>query len=144
MAGTPGIAPDFRCLIIPDGRGTILLLERERGDPMGILRLPLARLALAALLTALLLAVVPTTASSNFTLVRSYDGIVSGGEFGYACVVIGDMDGDGIPEFAIGAPGDNTGGDNAGRVFIYRGAHPLGDSAAWVITGAPGERLGHS
>jgi hypothetical protein len=54
------------------------------------------------------------------------------------------MDGDGMDEFAIGAPGDATGGAQAGRVFIYRGGDPLDDDPAWVITGAPGERLGHS
>ncbi len=98
----------------------------------------------ATLLAAFLASVVPSPVSADFTLVRTYDGTTSGGEFGYACEVIGDMDGDGIAEFAIGDPADDTGGENAGRVFIYRGGHPLPDDPTWVITGGPGERLGHS
>jgi hypothetical protein len=87
---------------------------------------------------------IPATASAAITLLRTYDGTVFGDEFGYSCVVVGDMDGDGIAEFVIGAPADDTGGENAGRVFIYRGGHPLGDAPSWVITGMPGERLGHA
>jgi hypothetical protein len=87
---------------------------------------------------------VPAVALAAITLQRTYDGAVPAGEFGYACAVIGDMDGDGFAEFAIGAPGDATGGADAGRVFIYRGGHPLADEPTWVITGGPGERLGHS
>jgi FG-GAP repeat protein len=98
---------------------------------------PLLATGLVALLTA-------SPAFAGFTLIRTYDGPAAGSEFGYSCAVIGDMDGDGIDEFAIGAPGDATGGPQAGRVFIYRGGDPLSDQPAWVITGAPGERLGHS
>ncbi|HYM80991.1 MAG TPA: integrin alpha [Candidatus Limnocylindria bacterium] len=97
-----------------------------------------------ATLSVLLATVVPTPASASFAVVRTFDGLVSEGEFGYACVVVGDMDGDGIADFAIGAPGDDAGGDDAGRVFVYRGGHPLDDEPDWVITGAPGERLGHA
>jgi len=94
--------------------------------------------------TTLLVSAAASPVSAGFTLIRTYDGPATGSEFGYSCAVIGDMDGDGIDEFAIGAPGDATGGAEAGRVFIYRGGDPLSDQPAWVITGAPGERLGHS
>ena len=67
-----------------------------------------------------------TSAFAAITLVRTYDGPAAGAEFGFSCVVVGDMDGDGMDEFAIGAPGDATGGAQAGRVFIYRGGNPLG------------------
>jgi hypothetical protein len=33
----------------------------------------------------------------------------------------GDVDGDGAPDFAVGAQGDDSGGDGAGRVYIWRG-----------------------
>jgi len=99
---------------------------------------------LRSCVTVMLALCVPATAPAAITLQRTYDGTVPGGEFGYACDVIGDMDGDGFPEFAIGAPGDATGGPEAGRVFIYRGGHPLADDPAWTIIGAPGDRLGHS
>jgi FG-GAP repeat protein len=97
----------------------------------------------AALAAALLIPVPAAPAFAAFTLIRTYDGPVAGGEFGRSCLVVGDMDGDGIDDFAIGAPGDATGGANAGRVFIYSGGDPLPASPAWVITGTPGERLGH-
>jgi hypothetical protein len=101
--------------------------------------LPTAAFAAAALVT-----FPAADASAVFTLIRAYDGPVAGGSFGYSCVVIGDMDGDGIAEFAIGAPDDATGGAGAGRVFIYRGGNPLPSDPAWVITGAPGEHMGRS
>ena len=89
-----------------------------------------------ALLTA------PALAALQF--LGSYDGTVAGGSFGHACIVVGDMDGDGADEFAIGAPADPSGGANAGRVFIYRGGDPLPALPTWVITGEPGDRLGTS
>ncbi|MCH8153417.1 MAG: FG-GAP repeat protein [Planctomycetes bacterium] len=36
--------------------------------------------------------------------------------------MIGDIDGDGVPDLLIGAQNDSTGGDLAGRVFFYSGA----------------------
>jgi hypothetical protein len=33
----------------------------------------------------------------------------------------GDVDGDGRPDFAVGAQGHDTGGDGAGRVYVWRG-----------------------
>src|SRR5436190_20902442 len=103
-----------------------------------------AKLPLAALVAALLVSIPAAPASAAFTLIRTYDGPVAGGSFGYSCVVIGDMDGDGIAEFAIGAPDDATGGAGAGRVFIYRGGNPLPNDPAWVVTGAPGEHMGQA
>jgi hypothetical protein len=38
--------------------------------------------------------------------------------FGSAVAVIGDVNGDGIPDLAVGAPNDNDGPDNAGAVWI--------------------------
>ena len=38
--------------------------------------------------------------------------------FGAALANIGDIDGDGVPDFAIGAPMDDTGGTNRGAVYI--------------------------
>ncbi len=76
---------------------------------------------------------------------RTWDGSVQNGQFSIACVVIGDMDGDGHPEYAIAASADPTPGPGAGRVFIFRGgsAH-LGEPPAWIIEGLPGDLLGTS
>jgi len=40
------------------------------------------------------------------------------GHFGWNMVSPGDVDGDGIPDLAVGAPQDNDGGNNRGAVYI--------------------------
>ena len=37
-------------------------------------------------------------------------------------VQMGDFDGDGVDDVAVGAPGDNTLGADAGTVWVVRGA----------------------
>jgi hypothetical protein len=39
-------------------------------------------------------------------------------EFGRAVASLGDLDGDGVPELAVGAPTDSTGGTKRGAVYI--------------------------
>lgn len=46
--------------------------------------------------------------------------LVSGSRFGSALANLGDLDGDGFEDFAVGAPYD--GEDRNGRVYIYRGS----------------------
>lgn len=52
-----------------------------------------------------------------------------GGQFGYSVAGIGDINGDGFADFAVGANGDPTMGRGSGKVYVYFGsAHP--DSVA--------------
>lgn len=45
-----------------------------------------------------------------------------GGSFGFAAESIGDLDGDGVAEFIIGAPQDPAGAFFGGRAFVYSGS----------------------
>jgi hypothetical protein len=63
--------------------------------------------------------------------------------FGYAVARVGDLNDDGVDDFAIGAPGADVAGDGAGRVYVYFGGVPLAASADIVLEGpAPGDSLG--
>lgn len=48
-------------------------------------------------------------------------GEENGDLFGHAVVGVGDLDGDGRPDLAIGAPGCDSGAINAGRVYLHSG-----------------------
>lgn len=45
-------------------------------------------------------------------------GLTNGDEFGFALAYLGDLDGDGAVELAVGTSGDNDGAGNAGAVWI--------------------------
>lgn len=61
---------------------------------------------------------------------------------------VGDLDGDGRPDLALGAPGNAAGGADAGLVWILRGGTSFGnvtdpvDLAAWSVQGEAGDHLG--
>jgi hypothetical protein len=69
------------------------------------------------------------------TELYSLPGVNSNDRFGAATSDIGDVNGDGIPDLAIGAPGENS---SPGRVYVHSGAN--GDPL-YSITGALGTDL---
>lgn len=87
-----------------------------------------------------------------------------GDEFGYFAVQVSDLDGDGVRDIAVSAPGSDFGDEkDAGKVYVFSlaelaeptslesatpGAKTLSDvleePGAWVLHGqSPGGRLGH-
>ena len=75
-------------------------------------------------------------------------GSTSGDQFGFAATTIGDMNGDGFEDIAIGAPGNDLAGNNAGAVYLFPGPlnGPLfADQSSAIVTGAtPAARAGWS
>ena len=61
-------------------------------------------------------------------------------DFGRAVTQVGDIDGDGYHDIAVGAPGADAGGTNRGEVYIYMG-DPDGIEAtpALVLSGTINE-----
>ena len=78
-------------------------------------------------------------------LTLSPDHIWTGapGELFGSCVArVGDLDGDGRDDFAVGAPGADNAGQGAGRVYVFYGGSPLPDVPDVILDGAPGDSLG--
>ncbi len=74
----------------------------------------------------------PITVSGSLTDYAQVDGAEAGDALGAAVAALGDMDGDGVPEFAAGAPGcdpEATGATPApGAVYLFHG--PAGSGFA--------------
>ena len=67
------------------------------------------------------------------------------GEFGSAVAGLGDLDGDGRPEFAIAAKIEDANGGGSGAVYVYRAADGPGAPPAARIPGQmQREQFGHS
>jgi hypothetical protein len=62
--------------------------------------------------------------------------------FGSSGDLVGDINGDGIGDVAIGAPGDSRNGTDSGTVYIYAGEPSSSPTA--VIVGNAGDRFGTS
>jgi len=55
---------------------------------------------------------------------------------------IGDLDGDGHDDLAVGAPGHDGGGSDAGRAYVLLGGAVLGGVPAAGLSGLAGDQLG--
>ena len=63
------------------------------------------------------------SASDGQEILR-YDGYEANGQFGYSVAAIGDVDGDGVHDFAIGEPRSDVSFWDAGGVHVYRATTP--------------------
>lgn len=68
-------------------------------------------------------------------------GLTPGEEFGSVLATLGDLDGDGLAEFLVGAPKANIGGANAGRVSLINGST---GTVIYSVNGVPGSLFGSS
>lgn len=55
-------------------------------------------------------------------VLRTLDGDTAAAQYGYALAAVGDCDGDGVSDFAVGAAFHSAGGPSAGRVQVVSGA----------------------
>jgi hypothetical protein len=65
-----------------------------------------------------------------------YDGTEDGGQFGASVASVGDFNGDGWWDFAVGAPFESGGGTRRGRVHVYYGGPVFPSIASIVLNGA--------
>ena len=56
--------------------------------------------------------------------------------FGFSVSTAGDVNGDGYSDVIIGAYGNDAGGSNAGRAYIYYGGTGMDNIADVILTGA--------
>lgn len=73
------------------------------------------------------------------TLIRMIDGPGPNARYGSALADVGDQNGDGVRDFAIGAPQAAAPNSNAGVIEVRSGAD---GSLLWSVAGASGNRLG--
>jgi len=72
-------------------------------------------------------------AGGTWTIARTFLGLQAGEQFGWTVAGIGDVDGDLIPDVAVGAPGyDAFATTDAGRARVYSGAT---SAFLWEVAG---------
>jgi PKD repeat protein len=76
---------------------------------------------------------------------RVFTGVAAGDLFGREVAGGGDVNGDGFADVAVGAQGNDAGGSNAGRVYVFFGGPGADTVADLILTGAaPEDRFGYS
>lgn len=74
-------------------------------------------------------------------IIHTFTGENGGDQLGWVSEDLGDLTGDGIHDLVLTSPGNDTGGNNRGRAYVYNGA--TGALVFPAITGAVnGARLG--
>lgn len=79
---------------------------------------------------------------ANLTLIRRHDGAMASSRLGRYATALKDIDGDGISDYAAGAPFESTNYSRAGAVYVWSGA--TGQRLAWVHGTRAGGYLGVS
>ncbi|MBS1516865.1 MAG: FG-GAP repeat protein [Bacteroidetes bacterium] len=69
-------------------------------------------------------------------------GKVYNGSFGYSVSSAGDVNGDGLSDVICGAISDNTGGNQAGRVFLYLSSSPVIQPGIVSVKDVPADQGG--
>jgi hypothetical protein len=72
-------------------------------------------------------------------IIREWDGESANDQFGWIARVIGDVDGDGIPDIVTSAPTNDGGGEKAGRIYVYS---TKTGKLLWSASGQKGDQLG--
>lgn len=69
----------------------------------------------------------------------------SGDQFGYSIASIGDINGDTVPDFIVGAPGSDTGGvENIGKVWVFSGKLSITTIGQITNPGTTGDGFGRA
>ncbi len=72
-------------------------------------------------------------------------GAAAGDDFGTTVSTAGDLNGDGYADVIVGAPGNDAGGTDAGRAYVYYGGPGADATADLTLTGAAtGDNFGNS
>lgn len=87
-----------------------------------------------------------TSVAAAETTVR---GTATNDTAGTSVASVGDVNGDGGLDLAVGVPGNDAGGDDAGAVALFDGPVPtgdldLGEADALLVGQSPGDRAGHA
>jgi hypothetical protein len=72
-------------------------------------------------------------------IIREWDGEAANDQFGWIARNVGDVDGDGVPDFVTSAPTNRAGGKDAGRVYVYS---TKANKLLWRADGHAGDQLG--